>query len=86
MYMYAHVHVMYVQIYIVCVLVLYMYMYMYEATIVYSFIYLSVCQHDFGGKEIDALEFGLMSDRDSHAKVFSITNPNPVQVSGVPIN
>ena len=38
-------------------------------------------QYDFGGKDVDALEFGLMTDRDSASKVFTIKNPNPVQVS-----
>ncbi len=38
-------------------------------------------QYDFGGKEIDSLEFGLMSERDSLSKIFTITNPNPVTVS-----
>ena len=44
-------------------------------------VYVFWFQYNFGGKEVDALEFGLMSERDSLSKVFSIRNPNPIRVS-----
>lgn len=37
--------------------------------------------YDFGGSDVDAIEFGLLSDHDTAFKMFTISNPNPVRVS-----